>query len=113
MSTESSHVPKWGNLPVALSSILPKLDELLSQDVQFKAFTTSDAITRPVTFGVKSSEADNTILITVVNGKGISSVGTPEAALFTLSALPEQWSEFFKQTPKAPYQSYWGMFGMK
>lgn len=25
-----------------------------------------------------------------------------------LSALPEQWQEFMKQTPVAPYQSYWG-----
>lgn len=37
------------------------------------------------------------------------STGTPKDALFTLSALPEQWQEFFRETPVAPYQSYWGI----
>ena len=112
MSSGSSHAHSWADLPAALSPILPKLDSLLAQDAQLKAFTASNAITGSVTFGAKSSGSDNTVLITVVNGKAISTVGTPSGTLFTFSAFPEQWSEFFKQTPVAPYQSYWGMFGM-
>ena len=112
MSPDSSQSHKWADLPAVLSPILPKLDGLLLQDAQLKAFLSSAAITKPATFGIKSSLSESTILITVLNGKAISSVGTPDGALFTLSALPEQWSEFFKPTPMAPYQSYWGMFGM-
>ena len=112
MTSDSLQSNAWADLPKALSSILPKLDEIFAQDAQFKAFSTSDAITRPATFGIKSSESDSTILVTVVNGKAISSVGTPDGGLFTLSALPDQWFQFFQCTPASPYQSYWGMFGM-
>ena len=52
------------------------------------------------------------ILCTVSNGKAELRTGSSKDALFTLVATPEQWQEFFKQTPVAPYQSYWGMFGM-
>lgn len=102
----------WSDLPKQLSSALPKVREAMRSDAQFQAFTTSNAIEHPATFGIKSSGSDNTILVTVSNGKGEVSSGSPKDALFTLSALPEQWSEFFKETPQMPYQSYWGMFGM-
>lgn len=102
----------WSDLPNQLSSALPKVNEAMKTDPQFQAFTTSNAIEHPATFGIKSSGSDNTILVTVSNGKGEVSSGSPKDALFTLSALPEQWSEFFKETPAVPYQSYWGMFGM-
>ena len=73
-----------------------------------KAFTTSNAIDGPATFGIKAAGSDNTILVTVTNGKADIRTGDAGEALFTLSALPEQWQEFFKETPVAPYQSYWG-----
>lgn len=102
----------WSDLPATLKGSLDKLSELLQSDGQLKAFTTSNAIDKPATFGYKSSGSDNTLVVTVTNGSTQVKVGSSKDALFTLSALPEQWEQFFKDVPVAPYQSYWGMFGM-
>ncbi|KAK3678305.1 hypothetical protein LTR78_001600 [Recurvomyces mirabilis] len=106
----SSH--PWADLPAALSDSLQKANKAAESDGQLSAFTTSNAIEGPATFGIKSSGSPNTVLVTVTNGKADISTGKTSDALFTLSALPEQWQEFMKTTPVAPYQSYWGMFGM-
>ncbi|KAF2789770.1 alpha/beta-hydrolase [Melanomma pulvis-pyrius CBS 109.77] len=105
-------MPNWSDLPAALKGSLDKLSELLQSDGQLKAFTTSNAIDKPATFGYKSSGSDNTLVVTVTNGSVQVKAGSSKDALFTLSALPEQWEQFFKDVPVAPYQSYWGMFGM-
>ncbi|KAK4918027.1 hypothetical protein LTR49_014165 [Elasticomyces elasticus] len=102
----------WADLPAALSGVLDKANKAAQDDGQLKALTTSDAIDAPATFGIKSAGAPNAVLTTVTNGKAAISSGETSRAAFTLSALPEQWQEFMKQTPVAPYQSYWGMFGM-
>ncbi|KAF3040708.1 hypothetical protein E8E12_006514 [Didymella heteroderae] len=102
----------WDDITKALGSSKDKLTKLLQSDKQLKAFTTSDAIDRPATFGIKSNGSDNALLIEVANGSAKASTGTSKDALFTLSALPEQWEQHFKETPAMPYQSYWGMFGM-
>lgn len=102
----------WSDLPAALKGSLDKLSELLESDGQLKAFTTSDAIDKPATFGIKSSESDHSLLITVTNGSAKAKTGPSSEGLFALSALPDQWEQFFKEVPVAPYQSYWGMFGM-
>ncbi|KAF2850180.1 alpha/beta hydrolase-like protein [Plenodomus tracheiphilus IPT5] len=103
----------WSDLPRALQGSSKKFSELLHDDDKLKAFTNSNAIANEVTFGIKSSGSDNTLLITVANGSvKANTSGSPKDALFTLSALPEQWQEHFKDVPKAPYQSYWGMLAM-
>ncbi|KAF2183028.1 alpha/beta-hydrolase [Zopfia rhizophila CBS 207.26] len=102
----------WSDLPGTLKGSLDKFSSLLKSDAQLKAFTTTNAIASPTTFGIKSSGSDNTILFTVTNGSVKAETGSSKEALFTLSALPEQWEQFFKDVPVAPYQSYWGMFGM-
>jgi hypothetical protein len=102
----------WSDLPAQLESAIKKVNQEGKEDGQLKCFDTTNAITQPATFGIKSHGHDNTILATVTNGKVELSTGKSKDALFTLVALPEQWQEFFKQTPVAPYQSYWGMFGM-
>lgn len=102
----------WNDLTSALSGSQDKLTKFLQSDAQLKAFTTSNAIDKDATFGIKSSGSDNTLLITVSNGSAKATTGTPKDALFTLSALPEQWEQHFQKVPKMPYQSYWGMFGM-
>jgi len=102
----------WSDFPAALKGSLDKFNELLESDGQLKAFTTSDAVDKAATFGIKSSGSDNTLLITVNNGSAKASTGNPKDAIFTLSALPEQWEQHFQTVPKMPYQSYWGMFGM-
>jgi hypothetical protein len=110
MSSNNSHA--WADLPAQLSAALPAFNELLQKDAQYQAFANTAAITAPVTFGIKAEGSDNTILVTVDNGKGLVSTGSHKSAVFTLSALPQQWEQFFKPVPVAPYQSYWGMFGM-
>jgi hypothetical protein len=102
----------WNDITKALESSKDKLTKLLQSDKQLEAFTTSDAIDKPATFGIKSSGSDNTLLIEVTNGSAKASTGASKDALFTLSALPEQWEQHFKETPAMPYQSYWGMFSM-
>jgi hypothetical protein len=105
-------VHAWSDLPQQLQSALPKLNTLLSKDAQYQAFANTPEIKDPITFGIKAAGSDNTILITVSNTKTLASAGSYTKASFTLSALPEQWEEFFKPVPVMPYQSYWGMFGM-
>ncbi|CAK4035015.1 alpha beta hydrolase fold family, partial [Lecanosticta acicola] len=102
----------WTDLPSALSSALPKANKAAQDDEQLKAFTTTNAIAAPATFGIKAAGSNNAILVHVTNGKADIQAGTTKDCLFVLSALPEQWQEFMKQTPVMPYQSYWGMFGM-
>ncbi|EKG16640.1 Alpha/beta hydrolase fold-1 [Macrophomina phaseolina MS6] len=104
----------WSDLPKALGGEqnLAKVNDALKTDSQYLAFVTTEAIVEPVTFGVKAAGNDSTILVTVSAGKGNAKAGSPDAAKFTLVALPDQWEEFFKPVPKMPYQSYWGMFGM-
>lgn len=105
--SSSSHA--WSDLLSQLSSALSAANEAGRTDGQLRSFTTSDAITKPVTFGIIAAGSSNAILVEVSNGKAEMRTGSPSEAVFTLSALPEQWQEFFKQTPVAPYQSYWGM----
>lgn len=105
--TNSSSSHAWADLPSQLETALPKANKAAESDGQLKAFTTSNAITAPATFGIKAAGSDNTILVTVENGKAEIRSGNKSEALFVLSALPEQWQEFFKETPVAPYQSYW------
>lgn len=105
MSNSSAHA--WADLPSVLQSSLSKANTAAQSDGQLRAFTTTDAITEAATFGIKAAGSDSTILVTVDNGKAELRTGSPSEALFTLSALPQQWEEFFKQTPVAPYQSYW------
>ncbi|TVY75769.1 hypothetical protein LSUE1_G005326 [Lachnellula suecica] len=105
----------WSDLPVQLQSALLKLPSLFATDSQFQAFANTLENEDHFTFGVKSAGADKTwaiILIRVSKSKTLASIGSYEDALFTLSALPQQWEEFFKAVPLAPYQSYWGLLGL-
>lgn len=98
----------WSDLPSALSEAIPKASKAASDDGEMKAFVTTNAITSRSTFGIKAAGSDNTILVDVENGKVGIRTGSSKDAAFVLSALPEQWQEFMKQTPVMPYQSYWG-----
>jgi hypothetical protein len=112
VSESKNIMADWSDLTVALKGSFGKFKELLQSDGQLKAFTTSNAVDKAVVFGIKSSGSDATLLVTVTNGNAEASTGTPKDALFTLSALPEQWEQHFQKVPNMPYQSYWGMFGM-
>lgn len=104
-----SNTHAWADLTAQLQEALPKANQLAQTDGQLKAFTTTNAVKEKTTFGVKAAGSDNTITATVSNGKCEIGTGKTSDCAFVLSALPEQWQEFFKQTPVAPYQSYWGM----
>ena len=98
----SSH--SWADLPCSLSSAIPKARDLAQQDGPLKAFITSDAIVESTTFGIMAAGSKSAVTVTVSNGKTDIGNGNPDDCQFVLSALPEQWEEFFKQTPVAPYQ---------
>lgn len=98
----SSHA--WANLPSVLEAAIPKARDIAQDDGQLKAFTTSNAIVEQATFGIIAAGSNNAVTVTVFNGKADISSGSPSSCLFVLSALPEQWEQFFKQTPVAPYQ---------
>jgi hypothetical protein len=107
MSDSSSSHP-WADLPSQLSGALEKANKAAQTDGQLSSFLRTDAITESSTFGIKGAGSNNAILTTVSkDGKVDIRSGSPSDAEFTLSALPEQWQEFFKQTPVMPYQSYW------
>lgn len=105
--SDSTNGHPWADLPTQLSGAIEKANKAAQDDGQLSAFIDSDAIDSPATFGIKGAGSDNAILTTVSNGKVNIRTGTTSDAEFTLSALPEQWQEFFKQTPVMPYQSYW------
>ena len=110
MGSHTTHT--WSDLPKQLEATIPASSKLLARDAQYKAFADTPSITSPFTFGIKAAGSDSSVLVTVGNGIGKVTTGDYKNALFTLSALPEQWEEFFKPVPVSPYQSYWGMFGM-
>lgn len=98
----------WSDLPAQLGDAVGKMGKLLSEDTQFKAFADTRAITNVIVFGIKAAGTDKTILVTIHDGgASATSADNYDKASFTLCALPEQWEQFFKQTPVAPYQSYW------
>ncbi|RMZ03297.1 hypothetical protein D0860_06865 [Hortaea werneckii] len=92
-----------------LEAVIPKVNAAAKTDEQLKAFTTTNAIVATATFGIKSAGSQNAIIATITNGGAKIKTGDTKQCLFVLSALPEQWQEFFRQTPAAPYQSYWGI----
>lgn len=111
MGEQQQHA--WTRLSAALKPAIEKVNELFKSDGQFLGFTNSALITKPIVFGIKASGSDDTIVITVERSKGTatSSSSTPKDALFTLSARPEQWEQFFQPIPVSPYHSFWGMYG--
>lgn len=99
----------WTSLPSQLEKAIPKANDLANQDGNLQNFLRTDAMTENHTFGIKSAGSDEAILTTVNNGKAEIRTGNAKDAEFSLVAKPEQWQEFFQQTPKMPYQSFWGM----
>ena len=102
----------WSDLPATLKGSFAKFTEILQSDAQLKAFTTTNAIDKPVTFAIKSSGSDNALLITVENGSVKAATGNAKDGLFALSALPEQWEQFFKDVPVAPSNAFWARYGV-
>ncbi|CAG9984543.1 unnamed protein product [Clonostachys byssicola] len=100
----------WKNLEVVLSSTLSSLQSHLNEDSQLAAFTDT-GIKEPVVFGWAAAGHDQGVLCSVGDGQTAVRTGAVKDASFVLSALPEQWAEFYSATPKPPFQSYWGMFG--
>lgn len=113
METNGETSTSWSNLPSKLEEkgAVTALNKLFTTDPQYLAFTSTNAITHPITFGIKSSSSDATILITFSNGKGHAEIASDHsAALFTLCATPEQWEHHFQRTPKPPYHTYYGIY---
>ncbi|KAB8349572.1 hypothetical protein FH972_023596 [Carpinus fangiana] len=102
----------FAKLGVALDSTLQKANAAAASDPQLQGFISTQAITEKATFGVQAAGSDSIVLIDVAPGTVSMRSGDVKEASFVLSALPEQWQQFFKKDPDVPYQSYWGLVGM-
>lgn len=101
----------WLSLPSQLQPSIPKLNRLLTADEQFLAFSDTEAISKPLTFGWKSVGADKAVLCTVSFRKGVVTIRKASDATFTLCALLQQWENPYQPVPAHFYQSYWGLYG--
>jgi hypothetical protein len=102
----------WHNLTLQLGPNLAKFNQAIKRDPQFLAFTHTGHISTPITFAIKSIGSDDAILFSFNQTFGEARAGKYADALFSLAALPNQWQEIFKQNPKPPYQSIWGLYGL-
>ena len=93
-----------------MSKSVSSLQKTLDSDKQWQAYVDTKAIIEPVTFGVKSTGSDDTILVNVAPGAKTSvSTGPSSKAEFVLGAKGEQWERFFEKDPVAPYTSFVGL----
>jgi hypothetical protein len=74
-------VHTWSDLPRQLEVVVPKLNSTLSSDSRYQAFVNTAAITTPFTFGIKATGSDYAVLVTVDNGKELTSSGSSHKAL--------------------------------
>ena len=87
-----------------------KLNQALQSDEQFLAFIDTDALTSPVTFCIKLAENESAVFVTVCNDSSYASKKIKDdEPLFTISASPEQWEQYFQNIPKPGFQSFWGL----
>ena len=111
MTTQS---PTFEALGTDLTAAISNANNAATKDEQIVSFLRSEAITVKATFAAQAAGSEDAVLIDVSPSPSKVAIraGNVNEASFVLSALPEQWREFFKQTPTAPYQSYWGLIGM-
>ncbi|RKK85021.1 hypothetical protein BFJ69_g1720 [Fusarium oxysporum] len=100
----------WTNLEERLGPTVEKLQGRLNEDQQLRAFTET-GIKEHVLFGWAAAGHEAGMLCSVGNGRVNIRSGQVTDAAFVLSALPEQWQQFYSSSPEPPFQSYWGMFG--
>lgn len=100
----------WSKLDDQLGASVNALQTLAASDDQLAAFIDTD-VSENILFGWASARSNDGVLCSVSKGHVAFSAGNVSDAAFVLSALPEQWQQFYSSIPKPPYQSYWGMFG--
>jgi pimeloyl-ACP methyl ester carboxylesterase len=84
---------------------LQSVETALRSNVEYKA--SSKDVT--VTFGLRVGDGPAFLVVKIINGDtGIQASARSDAS-FDISARSEQWNNFFQPTPRAPFQSYWGM----
>lgn len=102
----------WATITDQLSPFLSVFNELIGKDSHFLAFVKPPAIPHRLTFQLGTAVSSHGVAFTIEDGICRASANVPHAPVFTLLASPEHWEQFFQSTPVAPFQSYWGMFGM-
>ena len=103
----------WADLVKQLggNQFILNLNQALGSDRQFLAFTHTDALAFPIVFGIKSAEGHSSILVHVSNHLSYASEQTSQhkEPLFSISASPEEWEQFFQKVPQPGFQNFWGM----
>ncbi|KAF2100889.1 alpha/beta hydrolase fold family protein [Rhizodiscina lignyota] len=88
-----------------LKPVTQTLQTAITNDREFQA----SAQGRSIKFGVKSSDADDALIVDVQKGSASVGFGSPSGAAFVLSARLDDWQKFFAARPPASWQSYWGI----
>ena len=104
--------PAWSDLANQLGGpqLMIRLNQALQSDGQLLAFTDTEALASPITFGIKSAESGNIILVSIRNDSSYANEKTDEdESLFTISASSGQWEQYFQKIPQPGFQSFWGM----
>lgn len=97
-----------------MSASVSQLQKLADNDPWWQGFINTGAIAEPVTFGIKSAENHEAILITVGPERLTKvSTGLTSQAVFTLSATGGQWAKFFEPDPQPQYSSFMGLHADK
>ncbi|KAI9691076.1 MAG: hypothetical protein M1822_008696 [Bathelium mastoideum] len=103
----------WTNLAKQLGGdqLISKLNQAFKSDEQFLAFTNTAALSSPISFGITSTASSDSILIHICSDSSFAYQKSEqrEVPLFSISALPEQWEQFFQKIPPPGFQNYWGM----
>ncbi len=91
--------------PKSLENKIGTIEAALAKNLEFQSSSKGISLT----FGTKSTESDETLVVSLIDGKSAVSLSTSTDALFVLSARTNDWAEFLEPVPKAPFQSYWGI----
>ncbi|KAF2009419.1 alpha/beta-hydrolase [Aaosphaeria arxii CBS 175.79] len=101
----------WEHILSKLWKISNTLNESLATDNQLHAFLDSLDSNKAVLFGWTACGVQEGILCSVQHGQASVRIGKVTEADFILTARADQWQQFYKDIPKPPFQSYWGMYG--
>jgi hypothetical protein len=101
----------WSNLGDRLQPALDKLNVHLAQDEQLRAFADTGGLDQTLVFGWAAKGSAEGLLCSVRRDMAHVTAGKVSDAAFVLSALPEQWRQFYEPKPLPSFQSFWGMLG--
>jgi hypothetical protein len=93
----------WSNLGDRLQPALEKLNQHLAHDEQLRAFSDTGGLDQTIHFGWTAKGSDQGLLCAVRRDEAHVTAGNVSEAAFVLSALPDQWQQFYEPKPLPSY----------